>query len=186
MTTTEHDVFCDCHPCLLTLAAHLAELNVGPTPALDLFDDDQPPSLETTVHGGHMTTTPTVELTMADRHRIAADLYAWNGFGDKIVALAVDYRDPVRVQVYAGGTGAGTGRTLQVARDMLDDPAVTVINLEDGATTASLHVHVTGTYRGVPILVVDVLLDQADRDLIRDLPADRVLDALAGDNSREG
>ena len=130
------------------------------------------------------TTTPTVQLTMADRHRIVADLYAWHDFGDKIMSVTIDADRPVRVQVYAHGIDAG--RTLQVARDLLDDPTVKLINWKDGDGNPQIHIHLAGTYRGVQLGVFDVLPDLADRDLIRDLPADRVIDALAGDASREG
>lgn len=130
------------------------------------------------------TTTPTVTLTMADRHRIAADLYAWNGLGDVISTMRINQNEHVEAQLWSLDPTV-EGRALQVARDMLDDPTVQINQRED-SDYASIHVILQGHYRGVSMTVVSVVQDQAARDLIRDLAADRVIDALAGDDSREG
>lgn len=116
-------------------------------------------------------------MTMLDRHTILADLYTVPGLGEHIVSLTVDdheCRALVNVQPRSERYQPAETRALQVAQDLLDNA---VVSTTDRGTSGVLHVHVAGTYRGVPFRVVSVL-DEEQTDRVRDLPDNEVVGAL--------
>lgn len=122
-----------------------------------------------------MTTTPT--LTGHARHRILDDLWAVTGLGEYICSIYVTATAMSAAQVY--DTDAVEAAALQVALDVLDESTITARHYEGG----SVHLRVTGSYRGVPLYVHAGFDDPASRDLIRtfDGPDARLLAALVGD-----
>lgn len=119
----------------------------------------------------------TREEILAEQHRILADLYAVPGLGEHLSSVRSYRYGRAEAQLY--GEPRQEGSALSVARDVFDKPIVKVHNVETNAS--AIHVYVEGTFRGVPIDLTSVVTDQASRDIIRDLPVDRVIDALAGD-----
>lgn len=122
-----------------------------------------------------MTTTPT--LTGHARHRILDDLWAVTGLGEYICSIYVTATAMSAAQVY--DTDAVEAAALQVALDVLDESTITAHHYEGG----SVHLRVTGSYRGVPLYVYAGFDDPASLDLIRtfDGPDARLLAALVGD-----
>lgn len=123
--------------------------------------------------------TTTIEMTIAEKHRLLADLYAVDGLGTHIGGFTIEsnWESVARLYVHPYNPAAGNARALLVAFDLLDDPRVEV-----HSTDGNEQPHVIGHYRGVDVHVMSVISDPAARDLIRSMePTRAMLAALAGD-----
>lgn len=125
--------------------------------------------------------TTTVRITMADKHRIAADFYAITGYGEQLIYLRVNDYFPIDMLLRNNSQ-----RAQRILYSQLDNPTIT-LDESDAGEAHTIHVHVNGTYRGVSVTSTLVVSDAADKDLIAAFMADnvlndaRLLDVLVGD-----
>lgn len=172
-TTTEHDVFCDCQPCL---DATVTTIRALPDRRLPVALTEAAPSLE-----DDMTTTPT--FTLADRHRIAGDLLARSD----IATQGLELRSR-NIDLKLADSDWGSLRALYA---VLDDARVTVYEYEQGLHAFQMILVVEGKFRGADTSSQLPVFAGAELDLIRAFTADnhlndaRLLDVLIG-ASREG
>ena len=119
------------------------------------------------------TTATATESTIVQRHHALEGLYMVEGLGEYITHLTIERSRKSACDFSIFGPDAATeGYALVVAYDLFAPATVEKFTYERFST---IHVHVTGSYQGIPVAARLVVANPDACDRIRDLPPDRDL-----------